>query len=90
MWRMLLAVLAAPNCRKSRRGRLAGTRGSPSKNGLTFASPTTRALAKADGILLSSRASVAPLMVCGGRSALSRALYAGTQVLFRSPTTLSS
>jgi hypothetical protein len=50
----------------------------------------TRALVKADSILLSSWASVAPLMVCGGRSALSRALYAGAQVLFCSAMTLGS
>jgi hypothetical protein len=43
-----------------------------------------------DSTLLSSRASATPLMVYDRRSALSRALYAGTKVLFCSPTTLSS
>ena len=48
------------------------------------------ASARSDSILLSSRARVAPLMGYDRRSALSRALYAGAQVLFCSPTTLSS
>jgi len=52
--------------------------------------PTTRALAKTDSILLSSRARRTPLMVYGRRSALSRVLYAGTKVLFCSPLTLGS
>jgi hypothetical protein len=51
---------------------------------------TTRVLAKADGILLSLRASAAPLIVYGRRPALSRALYAGAQVLFFPAMTLGS
>jgi len=43
-----------------------------------------------DSILLSSRAGVAPLKVYDRRSALSRALYAGAQVLFCSAMTLGS
>jgi len=58
----------------------------PSANTTTGASGA----GKADSILLASRASVPPLMVYGRRSALSRALYAGTQVLFCSPMTLGS
>jgi hypothetical protein len=49
-----------------------------------------RALAKADSILLSSWESAAPLMVCGRRSALSRALYAGGKVLSCSAMTFGS
>ena len=52
--------------------------------------PATWALVKADGTLLASWVSVLLLMVYDRRSALSRALYAGTQVLFCPPTTLSS
>jgi hypothetical protein len=43
-----------------------------------------------DSTLLAWRASVPLFMVYVRRSALSRALYAGTQVLFCAPTTLSS
>jgi hypothetical protein len=43
-----------------------------------------------DCILLSSRASAAPLMVHDRHSARSRALYAGAQVLFCSAMTLGS
>jgi hypothetical protein len=45
---------------------------------------------EADSILLASRASVPLLMVYGRRSALSRALHTGAQVLFCSALTLSS
>jgi hypothetical protein len=45
---------------------------------------------EADSILLASRASGPLLMVYGRRSALSRALHTGAQVLFCSALTLSS
>jgi hypothetical protein len=45
---------------------------------------------KADSILLALRASVRLLVVHDQRSALSRALYAGTQVLFCSAFMLGS
>jgi hypothetical protein len=45
---------------------------------------------EADSILLASRASVPVLMVYDRRSGRSRALYAGTQVLFCSAMTLGS
>jgi hypothetical protein len=49
-----------------------------------------RVLVKIDSTLLASRASVSLLMVYDRRSALSRALYAGAQVLFCSAMTLGS
>jgi len=49
-----------------------------------------RVLVKIDSTLLASRASVPLLMVYDRRSALSRALYAGAQVLFCSAMTLGS
>jgi hypothetical protein len=52
--------------------------------------PATRALVKADSILLASWASVPLLMVYDRRFALSRAAYAGTQVLFCSAMTVGS
>jgi hypothetical protein len=52
-------------------------------NGLTDLSERIGGLKKLpDSILLSSRASEAPLMVYDRPSTLSRALYTGTQVLF--------
>jgi hypothetical protein len=52
--------------------------------------PSMQALVNPDSILLSSQASVGPLVVYDRRSALSRALYAGTKVLFCSPPTLAA
>jgi hypothetical protein len=47
-------------------------------------------LAEVDSILLSSQPGVTPPVVSDRRSALSRALCAGTKVLFCSPPTLAS
>jgi len=59
----------------------------PGDNAFVLGRPTCgRAPVKADSIVLASRASAPPLMV----SALSRALYAGTQVLFCPAMTLGS
>ncbi len=58
--------------------------------GMAQRASLARALVKADSILLSLWASAAPLMVYDRRSARSRALYAGTQVLFCSAMTLGS
>src|SRR5580704_9306067 len=73
------------------RRRFAETRSCASANGRDSQGlAIAELLPFSDSILLSSRASVGPAMVYDRRFALSRPLYAGTQVLFCSAMTLGS